>query len=141
MSPLMTIAEGGSVVKNIVVSIQNVLLAESVILALKKTGNFRLERVLQDRISDTEKICESVHAELLLMEVTRTKDTTLEKRLLICKNVKRKISDCKIALLCDENADPELADQVKQAKQLRQIDAFFYESVTSDYLTAALDAL
>ena len=44
-------------------------------------------------------------------------------------------------LLCDENSDAELAQQVKCARQDRLINAILYASVTPAYLTAALDAL
>lgn len=36
---------------------------------------------------------------------------------------------------------PELARDVMRVKQAQQIDAFFYASVTAQYLVAALDAL
>jgi hypothetical protein len=51
------------------------------------------------------------------------------------------LPSCKTALLCDEQAYPDLADKVKQAKQFGKISSFFYSSVTADYLAAALDAL
>ena len=51
------------------------------------------------------------------------------------------LPECKFVLLCDENSDAELAQQVKCARQDRLIDAFLYASVTPAYLTAALDAL
>ena len=51
------------------------------------------------------------------------------------------VPGCRVALLCDEVADPELAQQVTQARQLGRIDGFLYASVTEAYLTAALEAL
>ena len=59
----------------------------------------------------------------------------------VIDTVRRAMPGCKFALLCDENSDPELAQRVMRTRQDRLIDAFFYASVTSQYLTAAVDAL
>ena len=53
----------------------------------------------------------------------------------------RKHPLCRIALLCDEVADPDLEEQVMHARRFGRIDAFFYASVTANYLIAALEAL
>ena len=37
--------------------------------------------------------------------------------------------------------EPQLADQVRRAKKDGLIDGFFYSSVSSDYLSAMIDAL
>ena len=55
--------------------------------------------------------------------------------------LRRELPGCKMVLLCDETAYPELARDVMRAKQAGKIDAFFYASVTAEYLTAALDSL
>ena len=41
----------------------------------------------------------------------------------------------------DENAEMELAQQVKQAKKDGLIDQFIYGSISAAYLTALIDAL
>jgi hypothetical protein len=43
--------------------------------------------------------------------------------------------------LCDENISPEIARSVVSLKKNREIDAFYYSSVTGKYLIAALYAL
>jgi hypothetical protein len=43
--------------------------------------------------------------------------------------------------LCDENSAPDNAKDVMLAKKDGKIDAFFYTSVTQNYLLAALEAL
>jgi hypothetical protein len=43
--------------------------------------------------------------------------------------------------LCDENSAPDLAREVIQAKKDGLIDNFFYSSVGSNYLVAALTAM
>ena len=48
---------------------------------------------------------------------------------------------CRVALVVDEVCEPQLADQVRRAKKDGLIDGFFYSSVSSDYLSAMIDAL
>lgn len=127
--------------KNIVVSMQNTLLSEAIARSFAETGEFRIEQILPGKTNDTLSLCCAMQAEVLLMEVSRLKAYTLDNRLKLIDDVRKKISGCKFALLCDENSDEELARRVKIARQDHKIDAFFYTSVTSGYLTAAVDAL
>ena len=135
------VVQGGSVVKNIVISMQNTLLSEAVARTLAETREFRVEQILPGRTDDTLSLCETVRADILLMEVSRLNAYTLESRLSLIDRVRRKIKACKFVLLCDENSDMELAHRVMHARQERLIDAFLYASVTPAYLAAALDAL
>lgn len=127
--------------KRILLSIQNQLLSEAIFAALTRTGDFRPEQVLTDRLQDTMYLCTALQSEILLMDVAGSPNATMERRLETGQQVRGALPECKIVLLCDENADPVIARQVKVAKQMKQIDAFFYASVTTSYLTAALDAL
>ena len=127
--------------KNIVVSMPNTLLAEAIAGALLKTGEFRVEQALPGRPEDAPSLCTSARADVLLMEVSRLSGYTLDDRMRLIAAVRDAVPGCKFALICDENSDPELARRVMHARQDRRIDAFFYTSVTSKYLTAAIDAL
>ena len=49
--------------------------------------------------------------------------------------------ELKIALLCDNVSNKDDAYKIKCAKEEKKIDAFFYESVTSDYLADVIDSL
>ena len=120
---------------------QNTLLSEAVARSLAETGEFRVEQVLPGKTNDTLSLCCAMQAEILLMEVSRWEGYTLESRLRLIDDVRRKIPGCRFALLCDENSDEELAHRVKIARQDHKIDAFFYTSVTPGYLTAAVEAL
>ena len=51
------------------------------------------------------------------------------------------VPECRIVFLCDENISPEIARNVVSIKKNREIDAFYYSSVTGKYLIAALYAL
>ena len=127
--------------KNIVISMQNTLLSEAIARAFSDTGEFRVEQVLPGKTGDTFSLCRAAQADILLMEVSHWEGYTLESRLRLIDDVRRKIPGCRFALLCDENSDPELARRVMIVRQDRLIDAFLYASVTPAYLTAALDAL
>ena len=127
--------------RNIVVSMQNTLLSESIARSLAETGDFRVEQVPPGKTGDAFSLCQAVQADILLMEVSRLPAYTLENRLKLIECVRRALPNCKFALLCDENGDPELAHRVMIVRQDRLIDAFLYASVTPAYLTAALDAL
>ena len=127
--------------RNIVVSMQNTLLSESIARSLAETGDFRVEQVPPGKTGDAFSLCQAVQADILLMEVSRLPAYTLESRLKLIECVRRAMPNCKFVLLCDENGDPELARLVMIVRQDRLIDAFLYASVTPAYLTAALDAL
>ena len=127
--------------KKIIISIQNSLLAEAIAMALKKQGQFAPERIAPGRSEEIVPACCAIRADILLMEVTHLVYSTLESRLVICDTLRQKLPECRLVLICDESADAELADRVKQTKQSGRIDAFFYASVTSSYLAAAFYAL
>ncbi len=126
--------------KRTVLAIRNRLILEAVTLALKKAGFC----VAQSTSQDTSQIllaCGATYANLLVMDVSRFGDGTLEQRTETMKAVRKQNPAIKIALLCDNVSDEEVAYNVKRAKEDGLIDAFFYESVPSDYLADALDAL
>ena len=126
--------------KRVVLAIKNGLISEAVTLALKRAG-FAVEKAVTQSASQILLACEAVYAELLVMDVTRTGDGTFDLRMQTVKSVKAQNPDIKVALLCDKVSDAYIADKVKSAKETGAIDAFFYESVPSDYLVDALDAL
>jgi hypothetical protein len=55
--------------------------------------------------------------------------------------VKKWWPECKIVLIVDENAEKEVAEQVKQAKKDGLIDQFIYSSISSTYLSAIVECL
>ncbi|MCI6019419.1 MAG: hypothetical protein MRZ59_11320 [Clostridiales bacterium] len=128
--------------KSIAVSIRNRVFSESVLLMLKQTGALQ---PIQIPTQPPEMIiieCRAAKPDILLMDITPVScDTALEGRLMMIDQLKKELPDCRYALLCDETAYPEAARNVMRAKQRGQIDAFFYASVTAEYLTASLEAL
>lgn len=130
------------VVKRIAVSMQNRVFAESVMLMLQRSGEFRPMRIATGSPERALRECIAAQPEILLMDVTPTSPATdLAGRMQLIEGMRREQPGCKVAILCDETAHPTLAREVMRAKQADRIDAFFYASVTAEYLTAALDSI
>ena len=127
--------------KDVVISVQNMLLSEAIAQALCQRGQFRCQQVAPGQSQEIVSICKTLQADILLMEVNRFPAAVLEMRLETGAKVHRILPGCRVVLLCDEVADPELAEQVMNVRQLGQIDGFFYASVSAAYLSAALEAM
>ena len=127
--------------RKVLVSIRNRLLSEAIVRALSDYGDF-LPRQLSPETGDTlAEECETADADIILMEVSYLPGTTVEARLREIRQIRSSNPACKVAVLCDDNAAPELAHKVTQLKKDRLIDNFFYTSVTANYLTSTLVAL
>ena len=127
--------------RDIVISIRNDFVAEAVVRSLMKSGDFRTFKLLFSREDEVVRECEAIKPEILLSEVAFGKNTDLKTRLAEAKAVRANTPNCKIVFLCDENSAPDLAREVIQAKKDGLIDNFFYSSVGSSYLVAALTAM
>lgn len=126
--------------RRIVIDMQNILFADAVAEALRNFDS-ALEPFMSENPDKTLSLCDTVLANVLIMEVTTYPSRTLEERLKIRNALKRKHSDCKIVLVVDENTERKLADRVRQAKKDGLVDNFIYGSVSSSYLSAVIDAL
>lgn len=132
--------EKGYEMKRVVLAIRNRLVLEAVTNALKRAGFF----VEKSSSQETERILtltNALAATTLVMDVTRSGDGKFDMRMDTVKEIRRQNPEIKIALLCDNVSDESSAYKVKCAKEDGSIDAFFYESVPSDYLADAIDAL
>lgn len=127
--------------KEAVISVQNTLFSEAIVQALCRRGQFRCQQVAPGQPQEIVSVCRTLWADILLMEVNRFPDAMLEKRLETGAKLRSILPGCRIVLLCDEVADPELAERVMRARQLGQIDGFFYASVSASYLSAALESM
>ena len=127
--------------RRIVVSIQNGLLAEAVTEMLQQTGGFEPYRVAVDKKKRTVSACVAFNPDIVLMEVSQAAGSTMPERMAEVAQLRLMVPDCKIVFLCDENISPEIAKNVVSIKKKREIDAFYYSSVTGKYLIAALYAL
>jgi len=91
-----------------------------------------------DKIVDE---CKWISPYAILMEVTGYTPWKLCERLKIRNEIKEKQPDCKIVLIVDENAEKDVAKQVKQAKKDGLIDQFIYGSISASYLADIVDCL
>lgn len=126
--------------RRIVVNMQNVLFCNAIADTLRRSGNgLEVYTVdLPDRVVDE---CKWVAPYALLMEVTGYTPWKLCERLKIRDAVKAKNPECKVVLIVDENAEKEVAKQVKQAKKDSLIDQFIYGSISASYLADIVDSL
>lgn len=125
--------------KNIVVSIPNSLLSGGITLYLKQDTDFCIFH--EEQLGRFVNTCCAVCAEVVLIEVRAYSPHTIEEWLTRIKEVKEKLPHCKSAFIVDENANPQLAEQVRQVRSDRLIDAFFYGAVSGEYVTAVVASL
>ena len=127
--------------RKIVVSIQNCLLAEAMVNLLKESGEFEPFRVAVDKKKRTAAACLAFEADIVLMEVSQAPAAALDVRKSEIKDIRQMLPECKVVLICDGNVSPQIARDVVAVKKSNEIDAFYYSSVTTKYLIAALYAL
>lgn len=122
------------------INMQNALFCNAISETLRRSGNefdtYTVER--PDKVADD---CKWLTPYALLMEVTGYTPWKLEERMKIRDAVKGKHPDCKIVLVVDENAEKDIAKQVKQAKKDGLIDQFIYGSISASYLADIMDSL
>ena len=127
--------------KKIGISIQNGLLAEGIMQMLGESGGFQPFRIVSTKKNGVVTTCQLQGSDILLAEVSYAAGATIDVRLGEARALRQERPECKIAFLCDENSSPEIAREVMTAKKDGIIDAFFYSSVTTKYLAAALEAM
>jgi DNA-binding NarL/FixJ family response regulator len=126
--------------KRAVLAIRNRLVLEAITDALKRIGVL-VEKCFSQETERILALLNALSATFLVMDVTRSGDGTFDMRMNTVKEVKKQKPEVKIALLCDNVSDETIAYKIKRAKEEEIIDAFFYESVPSDYLADVLDSL
>ena len=125
--------------RRVVIDMQNTLFADAVAEALRRFDS-DFEPIMSESPEKILFLCDSVLANVLIMEVTAYTPWKLEERMKIRDKLKKTNPDCKIVLV-DENTEKKLADQVRQVKKDGLIDNFIYGSVSSTYLSAVIDTL
>ena len=126
--------------RRIVLDLQGGLLAEAVMQVLAGYDpDFIVYRSSKPEV--TLALCRSCHAHVLVMEVIRQGIWKLSERLRLCSAVKNLGWGCKVLLLVDENADEQLAAEVRQTVKDQLADDFIYASVSPTYLAGVIDIL
>lgn len=126
--------------KRAILAIRNTLILEAVMNSLKESG-FLVEKASSQETDKILAIMNALLADFLIMDVTRCGDGTFNQRMETVLAAKKQNPSVKIALLCDNVSNEESAYRIKQAKEEGKIDAFFYESVPSNYLVDVIDSL
>lgn len=126
--------------KRVIVAVQNTLVSEAVMHSLKKCDMI-VERAQSDTPDGIAAVCKAFFADVLFMDVTRFGSGCFENRIETADEVKKDNQKIKVCLVCDNVSDEELSFKVANAKQLGLIDAFFYQSVPSDYVADVISTL
>ena len=126
--------------RRIVINMQNALFCNAISETLRRSDNDMDTYTVDspDRVADE---CKWLTPYALLMEVTGYTPWKLCERMKIRDAVKVQNPECKIVLIVDENAEKEVAKQVKQAKKDGLIDQFIYGSISATYLADIVDSL
>jgi len=126
--------------RRILINMQNMLFCNAISETLHRSGNELGPYTVDspDKILDD---CRWIEPYALLMEVTGYTPWKFDERMKVRDAVKQMHPDCKIVLIVDENAEKEIAKQVKQAKKDGLIDQFIYGSISATYLADIVDTL
>ena len=126
--------------RRIVINMQNSLFCNAISETLRISGN-ELNPYSVDSPDKVIDECKWVVPYALLMEVTGYTPWKLCERMKIISSVRLQMPEGKIVLIVDENAEKELAKEVRQAKKDGLIDQFIYGSISATYLADIVDSL
>lgn len=126
--------------KRVIVAMQNTLVSEVVAYALKNR-EMLVEKSVSDVPNGVKDLCEAFFANVLIMDVTRFGGGALDNRINTVTAVKAFNPAIKVCIVCDNVSDKELSHKVVNVKKAGQIDAFFYQSVPSDYIADVISAM
>lgn len=122
------------------INMQNALFCHAISDTLRSSDN-DLTPYPVDSPDKVVEECRWISPYALLMEVTGYTPWKLCERMKLRDAVKAIHPECKIVLIVDENAEKEVAKQVKQMKKEGQIDQFIYGSISASYLADIMDSL
>lgn len=125
--------------QRVLINLQNYVMGEAVEQTLKNAGDFQIEVV--ENPEEVVKKQFGFAATVVLMEVTGYTPYKLCERMLIRDEIRKQDPQCRIVLMVDENADRQLATQVKQLKKDGLIDQFIYGSTSVAFLAALMETV
>ena len=126
--------------RRVLINMQNSLFCNAISETLKSSEN-EFDTYTVDSPDKIASECKWISPYALLMEVTGYTPWKLCERLKIRDAIKEIAPLCKTVLIVDENAEKEVAKQVKQAKKDGLIDQFIYGSISASYLADIVDCL
>ena len=126
--------------KRVIVAVQNSLVSEVVVSSLRRHGMV-VESASNDAPDGIAILCRAFFADVLVMDVTRFGGGTFDNRMKAVEAVKQACGGIKVCLVCDNVSDREASFKVANAKTMGVIDAFFYQSLPSDYIADVIDTM
>lgn len=126
--------------KRVIVAVQNTLVSEVIAYALKK-HDMIVEKAAGDTPEEIANVCGAFLADVLVVDVTRFGSGAFDKRIKTSDAVKKNNPKAKVCFVCDNVSDADLSYRVANAKRLGVIDAFFYQSVPSDYIADVISTM
>jgi len=126
--------------RRIAINMQNSLFCNAIADTLRGSGN-ELEPYIIESSDKVVDDCKWISPYALLMEVTGHTPWLLAERMKIRDAIREKNPECKIVFIVDENAEKDIAKQIKQAKKDGLIDQFIYGSISASYLADIVDSL
>ena len=126
--------------KRVIVAVQNTLVGEVVSYALRKQ-DMLVEKAYGDTPDDIANISGVFLADVIVLDVTRFGGGALSNRIETADKVKKNNPNVKICFICDNVSDADLSFRVADAKKMGHIDAFFYQSVPSDYIADVISTM
>lgn len=121
----------------IVVNCQNFMFSDMIRRTLR-TGDFNVTVV--ENPDNVIAEFNNTAANIVLLEVTGYTPWKLSERMELRRLIRKTDPDCRIVFMVDEKAEPEIAEQIKQAKMDGLIDQFVYSSISASYLKAVLES-
>ena len=126
--------------KRVIVAVQNTLVGEVIAYTLKK-HDMLVEKAADDTPEGIANVCGAFFADVLVTDVTRFGGGSFDNRIKTADAVKKSAPKTKVCFVCDNVSDSELSYKVANAKAMGQIDAFFYQSVPSDYIADVIGTM
>lgn len=126
--------------KRVVVATQNTLVSEAIMHSLKER-DILVEKSLSETPDGIAKACQTFLADVLFMDVTRFGSGSFDNRMKTINMVKKSGQKLETCFICDNVSDKELSFKIIDTKKLGFIDAFFYQSVPSDYIADVISAM
>lgn len=127
--------------ENVIISIGNQLLSEAIAEALNKNGNFKSFIIAPKQTQEMMRDVMAIKPKILLFGISFSKHSTFEDALELIKKIRLDRPECKICVLCDYNAQPDVVKKVIEEKAKNNIDAFLFTSVTTDYMVSSMLSL
>lgn len=126
--------------KRVIVAVQNTLVCEVIAYSHKK-HDMLVEKAADNTPSGVANMCGAFLANVLVADVTRFGGGSFDNRIKTADEAKKVNPKIKVCFVCDNVSDEELSYKVANAKAMGQIDAFFYQSVPSDYIADVISTM